>query len=107
MGKDSDDQAIYLTLLGDCALTVGDITIRDFVADKERALLAYLALEAARMPKAKADRRQPQPHRREYLATLFWPESPPTLALKSLRQSLYRLKQVLDQAQPGLAARFL
>lgn len=89
------DPPVELTLLGGCALTVGDIYIRDFATDKERALLAFLALEQSR------------PQRREYLATLFWPESSTATALKNLRQSLYRLKQTLDGAQAGLADRLL
>jgi DNA-binding SARP family transcriptional activator len=49
---------------------------------KNRALLAYLALESNR------------PHRRESLAALFWPNQPETKANNSLRQSLYLLRHL-------------
>jgi hypothetical protein len=36
-----------------------------------------------------------QAHRRELLATLFWPDDPETVAQRNLRQSLYRLRLLL------------
>ncbi|MGB1253064.1 MAG: BTAD domain-containing putative transcriptional regulator [Candidatus Promineifilaceae bacterium] len=51
--------------------------------DKIRALLAYLAVEADR------------PHRRDTLATLFWPTMSDSIAKRNLRQSLHRMKQAI------------
>ncbi len=54
-----------------------------FRTDKERALLAYLALESG------------QPHRREALAELFWPDRPEGYARTNLRQAVYGLRRAL------------
>jgi diguanylate cyclase (GGDEF)-like protein len=54
-----------------------------FRTDKERALLAYLALESH------------QSHRREALAELFWPERPEGYARTNLRQAVYGLRRTL------------
>jgi DNA-binding SARP family transcriptional activator len=48
--------------------------------DKNRVLLAYLALDSER------------PHRREALAALLWPDQPEAAARNSLRQALYQLR---------------
>lgn len=54
---------------------------------KARALLAYLASEAA------------HPQRREVLATLLWPDSPDALARRSLSQALFTIRRALgDEA---------
>jgi predicted ATPase/DNA-binding SARP family transcriptional activator len=100
------EQPVQLILLGHCTLRVGEVIIRDFATDKERALLAYLALEPADTSTG-SEGRAVRPQRRERLAALFWPESPPATALKNLRQSLYRLKQTIDGAQRGLADQLL
>ncbi|MBX3054135.1 MAG: AAA family ATPase [Caldilineaceae bacterium] len=62
----------------------------DLPTDKVRALLAYLLLQPD------------QPHRREQLAALLWPEGEGSTSLRNLRQSLYRLNKALDAAAPGL-----
>lgn len=60
-----------------------------FGTDKNRALLAYLALESGHF------------HRREALATLLWPDHRDVVARNSLRQALYQLRQMLTQgAEP-------
>ena len=61
-----------------------------FGYDKLRALLAYLALEAA------------QPVRREKLAGLLWPDQSEQSAQDSLRQALSRLRQTLGDRQSNL-----
>ncbi|HNC99153.1 MAG TPA: BTAD domain-containing putative transcriptional regulator, partial [Myxococcota bacterium] len=66
-----------------------------FATDKIRALLAYLVLEPDK------------PHRRETLAALLWPDYPDETALRNLRQSVYRLRQTLQDAAPDLPARLL
>jgi DNA-binding SARP family transcriptional activator len=53
--------------------------------DKLRALLAYLAVEAAR------------PHPREALASLLWPETPDADARRNLSQALFNLRQALGE----------
>ena len=78
-----------LSLFGNFTLAVNGIVVPPFPTDKIRALLAYLALEPER------------PHRREHLAGLFWPEVSQAIALKNLRQSLYRLRQTLDRVDAG------
>ncbi|HAE58939.1 MAG TPA: SARP family transcriptional regulator, partial [Anaerolineae bacterium] len=60
-----------------------------FATDKVRALLVYLALENDR------------PHRRESLASLFWPEQPEERARQSLRQALSNLRQALAEQIPA------
>ena len=83
-------QQIKLILFGTFTVTVNGVDITHFPTDKVRALLAYLALEPER------------PHRREHLAGLFWPDVPQAVAMKNLRQSLYRLRQTLDHTVAGL-----
>jgi WD40 repeat protein/DNA-binding SARP family transcriptional activator len=57
--------------------------VRGFATDKARALLAYLVVEAD------------QPHRRETLAGLLWPDYPEKSARTSLRSALANLRQVI------------
>src|SRR5438477_12539505 len=64
-----------------------------FEADKMRALLAYLIVEADR------------PHHRDVLAALLWPDQPDTAARQSLRQALYIVRQAVDEgSDPTLLA---
>ncbi len=86
---------LYLSLLGRFEVTHEDRPLTAFRSDKIRALLAYLALEAD------------TPHRREILATLFWPDYDHTAALCNLRKSLYRLRQTLDTHTPDLSTSVL
>jgi len=57
---------VLLTMhfLGTYVVSLDNRPVESFSTDKERALLAYLAVEAD------------QPLRREKLATLLWPELP-------------------------------
>ena len=50
-----------------------------------QGLLIYLALN------------RQQAHERDVLATLFWPDEPEIVAKQNLRQSLYRLRQLLGE----------
>ena len=79
---------IKLLLLGSFQALAGAEAITQIPTDKVRALWAYLAVEAAR------------PHRRESLATLFWPDWSDADAKRNLRQSLHRLRHLLDTAVP-------
>lgn len=68
-------------LLGSFQVLLDGELLTGFATDKVRALLAYLAVDAAR------------PHRREMLMGLLWPEYPQSKARQSLRQTLARLRQ--------------
>lgn len=74
---------LALWLLGTFEVTVADRPVTAFEYDKVRALLAYLAVEAA------------HPHRRETLAGLLWPERSERLAHRSLSQALFKLRQAI------------
>ncbi|MFN8440614.1 MAG: BTAD domain-containing putative transcriptional regulator [Caldilineaceae bacterium] len=76
--------------LGPLEVAYQATTVTAFPTDKIRALLIYLALE------------NDHPHRRERLAALFWPEIAQPLAMNNLRVTLYRLRETLDKAHPGL-----
>jgi DNA-binding SARP family transcriptional activator len=80
---------LRLSLLGPFAVTLDGQAVT-FATAKTRALLAYLAGEAAR------------PHSRALLAGLLWPDQPDRDALKNLRNTLARLRAALgDRARPG------
>jgi DNA-binding SARP family transcriptional activator len=79
---------LSLTFLGSFQATLGGKPITAFRSAKVQGLLVYLALE------------NQQPHARDVLAALFWPDEPEAVAKKNLRQSLYQLRQVLGDADP-------
>jgi DNA-binding SARP family transcriptional activator/tetratricopeptide (TPR) repeat protein len=79
---------LSLTLLGSFQATLDGEPLTGFRSAKVQGLLVYLALT------------EEQPHAREVLAALFWPEEPEAVARKNLRQSLYQLRQVLGDADP-------
>ena len=83
---------LSISLLGSYQVTLDDRPATDFVTDKTRALLAYLAVENDR------------PHRRESLAGLLWPDQPDQDARRNFRQALFNLRQALsdDDSQPLL-----
>ncbi|MBV7339737.1 hypothetical protein KFU94_68300 [Chloroflexi bacterium TSY] len=83
------------TCFGPFAITVDGEPIEDMSADKARALLAYLILESDRV------------HARRLLVELLWPDYPQKDALRSLRNSLYRLRQLLDQTASDASDQFL
>ncbi len=74
---------ITVQLLGTFAVQTADGSPVRFRSDKVRALLAYLATEAA------------QPHTRARLAALLWPEQTDDLALRNLSQTLVQLRSAL------------
>lgn len=74
---------LTLSFLGPFHVNLDSKPIKGFESDKVRALLAYLVVEAG------------QPHRRDSLAALFWPEQTQEAALKNLRHVVYKLRQVL------------
>ena len=76
---------LSLSLFGSFQGVLANQPLIKFDSDKVRALLAYLAVEAA------------QPHRRETLAGLLWPDSPERSARQSLSQALTNLRHLLGE----------
>ena len=75
---------LSIGLFGGFQVELDGKPLAGFGTDKNRALLAYLALEFK------------HPHRRETLAALFWPDASEAHAHRSLRQALYHLRHVID-----------
>jgi predicted ATPase/two-component SAPR family response regulator/GGDEF domain-containing protein len=86
---------LSIYLLGDFQVRLDDQVItRKFRTEKERALLAYLAVESKRS------------HSRETLSELFWPERPESMSRANLRQALLGVRKALgdqDSSQPFLS----
>jgi len=80
---------LNITTLGTFQIRLDGQNLTAFRTDKVRALLVYLAVEAAR------------PHRRDALAGMFWAERPDPAARNNLRQALYNLRQVLHEKDSG------
>jgi DNA-binding SARP family transcriptional activator/tetratricopeptide (TPR) repeat protein len=74
---------LSLTLLGGFEATLDAEPVTGFVTNKDRALLAFLAVEAFR------------PHRRTELATMFWPDASEKKAAHSLSQGLLHMRKAL------------
>lgn len=81
---------LKLRLLGPPQIVLNGKTIVKMRSDKVRALLAYLAVEGE------------QPHRREKLAGLLWPDYPESSARASLRRALADLRKGIgdDETDP-------
>ncbi len=77
--------ALSIMLLGTPTATIDGLPVRGFVSSKSTALLYYLA----------ATKRA---HSRSVLASLFWPETGESQALKNLRDVLSNLRQLIDPA---------
>jgi DNA-binding SARP family transcriptional activator len=75
---------LLIRLFGGFQVELDGKPLAGFGTDKNRTLLAYLALEFK------------HPHRRETLAALFWPDASEAHAHCSLRQELYQLRHVID-----------
>jgi DNA-binding SARP family transcriptional activator len=78
---------LSIRLLGPMQVSLEGEPLPRFESDKVRALLAYLAVEAD------------QPHRREKLAGLLWPERPERSARANLRQALSNLRLAIGDAR--------
>lgn len=74
---------LKITLFAAFQVWLNGRSLTEFATDKARALLAYLMVE------------RQQPHRREKLAALLWPDQPTPRARQSLRQALTHLRQAL------------
>jgi DNA-binding SARP family transcriptional activator/class 3 adenylate cyclase/tetratricopeptide (TPR) repeat protein len=79
---------LSLTLLGGFEATLDAEPVTGFVTNKDRALLAFLAMEAFR------------PHRRAELAAMFWPDASEKNAAHSLSQGLLHLRKALEGDGP-------
>ena len=80
-----DPLQLSLSLLGSFQCFVdGESRNEQFRTKKERALLAYLAIESNR------------PHQREALAEMFWPDKPEGYARTNLRQALSGIRQAVQ-----------
>src|SRR5512140_2584588 len=81
---------LQIAVLGPLQVSAGEIPINRFESNKVRALFAYLMIEMDR------------PHRREFLADMFWPETSTQSALANLRYALADLRKVIgdDKAKP-------
>ncbi len=73
---------LAISLLGTFRVTLDGQPVTAFQSDKGRALLAFLAVEAA------------LPQRRERLAGLLWPECTEAQARHSLSQALFTLRRI-------------
>ena len=76
---------LSFSLFGGFTVALDGQLVTAFGTNKARALLAYLAVEAAR------------PHRRASLANMFWPESSQQKATHNLSQTLLRLRCALGE----------
>ena len=74
---------LELSFLGSFQVKLDGMPVTGFEADKVRALLVYLVVESER------------PHRREQLASLFWPGWPDASARTSLRNALSNLRRAI------------
>ncbi|TMQ47775.1 MAG: hypothetical protein E6K71_09015, partial [Candidatus Eisenbacteria bacterium] len=83
-GKDMRIPRVAIRLLGRPSVLIDETEILAGLPAKDRELFCYLVLFRARQ------------HRRESLATLLWSEHPPEQSRKYLRQSLWRLHEVLS-----------
>ncbi len=77
---------LEVSFFGTFQMKVGDVPIANFRSVNTQGLLAYLILQAER------------PFPRDTLATLFWPDVPDATAKKNLRQTLYQLRQLLNDS---------
>jgi DNA-binding SARP family transcriptional activator len=75
--------ALQMALLGPMQVRFAGHLVARFPTIKVQALLAYLAVEAQ------------SAHPRDALVGLFWPDYAPESARQNLRQTLFRLRQVI------------
>ncbi|MGD8473705.1 MAG: BTAD domain-containing putative transcriptional regulator, partial [Anaerolineae bacterium] len=80
---------LSVRLLGTLQVTLDGTPLTGFESEKERVLLAYLIEESQ------------QPHRREKLAGLLWPERPEAAARGNLRRVLSNLRRLLGDRTPS------
>ncbi len=83
-------KSLSILLLGSFQVRLRDKPVTGFETVKERALLAFLAVEAD------------QPQQRAMLAEMLWPGRPEGAARANLRHALARLRRAIgdDEAEP-------
>lgn len=83
-------QKLSISVLGSFQVRLGDkLVTEQFRTEKERALLAYLVVEAN------------QQHSREKLAELLWPGRPENTARTNLRQALSGVRKSIGDRESG------
>ncbi|MCI0581052.1 MAG: tetratricopeptide repeat protein [Chloroflexi bacterium] len=80
---------LALTFFGTFQAHINGRPLTHFRSAKVQALLAYLAIEVD------------QPHSRDSLAALLWPDKPDVVARQNLRQSLHQLRDILEDDNPS------
>jgi DNA-binding SARP family transcriptional activator len=93
VGGNGSSHELRIYLFGELKIRLNGQPIGGNATDKAKSMLAYLAVEAEK------------PHRREFLAEMFWPERPQGTARNNLRQALLTLRLSLgerDSEQPYL-----
>ena len=78
---------LMLAFLGGFQVTLNEKPITDFESDRVRALLAFVAVEFE------------QPHRRDKLAGLVWPDWPQRSAMANLRNALANLRKTIGERE--------
>ncbi|MCK5646644.1 MAG: winged helix-turn-helix domain-containing protein, partial [Anaerolineales bacterium] len=76
-----------ITLFGSLQIASDNKPICGIASDKVRGLLVFLAIEADR------------PHRRDFLAEMFWPNKPRGVARNNLKQAIANLRKVLGDRE--------
>jgi len=79
--------SLSIRLLGPFQVEAAGEPVTNYASDRSRALLAYLATEAD------------QPHRRDKLAGLLWPNSPQKTARTNLRRALSDCRKAIGDHQ--------
>ena len=80
---------LSVALLGSFEAILGEQPLPPFRTKSVQALLIYLLCEAD------------QPHQREALMTLLWPDLPLLSAQANMRQTLYRLRKLIPEVTGG------
>lgn len=86
---------LEILLLGANQIRLNGQVISNVGGDKPLALLFYLAVENNR------------PHRREFLAGMFWPDQSPDKALHNLRQALTTLRKAIRDEEATVPHLFI
>jgi DNA-binding SARP family transcriptional activator len=82
---------IAVTCFGPFRVTIDDRPVERWESVRARTIFKYLVVRSS------------APVSKELLAELFWPESEPDLARRSLHQAIYCLRQSLKRVVPDLA----
>jgi DNA-binding SARP family transcriptional activator len=93
MTSEESSSRLSILLFGKLQIDLNGTSLSGKISDKAMCLLAYLVHEFDR------------PHRREYLAEMFWPGKPPGMGRNNLRQTLAILR--LSLGDRGAASPYL